>query len=366
MTTAHERFLKTMHFEAADREPLLEWGAVSETVERWMGESGGSREEVTAWRDECDAQVVPAVDCGMRPAFEEQVLREDAESRLHVDRLGTTLEEKKDGGGYLMPGYVGFPVRTRDDWEQVKKRFDPDQPDRYPDDWDAQVSRWGEERPIVRFYGYVTNYFAVPSLFAFVRMLLGPERALYAFYDEPDLVHDMMETATEFAVGVMRRALAEAPLTLVQFFEDMCYRSGPLISPAMFREFMLPRYKRITGAIREAGIDVVFVDSDGALAELIPLWLEGGVNGVQPLEQAAGNDLAAYRKEFGQDLLMAGGIDKRVLAQDRAAIDRELARVRPLMEQGGYIPTLDHGVPPDVPYDNFQYYWDQKKRLLGI
>ncbi len=55
-----------------------------------------------------------------------------------------------------------------------------------------------------------------------------------------------------------------------------------------------------------------------------------------------------------------------MLAQDAKAIDRELARTLPLAGQGGYIPTLDHAIPHDVPYENFQYYWKRKKEMLGV
>ena len=176
----------------------------------------------------------------------------------------------------------------------------------------------------------------------------------------------MMETITEFSIALLKKALKEAPVTVVQFFEDMCYCTGSLISPAMFREFMLPRYRRITDVIRGLGVDTIFVDSDGKVDELIPLWLEAGINGVMPMEQAAGNDIFAYRRQDGSDLLMAGGIDKRALAQGKAAIDRELEEKIPLAFHGGYIPHLDHLIPPDVPFDNLAYYWQRKKHLLGI
>jgi len=199
-----------------------------------------------------------------------------------------------------------------------------------------------------------------------VRELMGPERALLAFHDDPLMVHDMMEWNSVFAAAVLERVLDDAPISTVMFWEDMCYRSGPLISPKMFREFMLPRYRRITDAARRRGVDVIMVDSDGNVEELIPLWLEAGVNGVYPMEVAAGMDVVDLRRRYGKDLLMTGGIDKRVLARDRRAIDAELAARLPVAERGGYIPTLDHAIPHDVPYANFAYYWQRKKELLGI
>jgi len=108
------------------------------------------------------------------------------------------------------------------------------------------------------------------------------------------------------------------------------------------------------------------VDSDGNVEQLIPLWLESGINGVYPMEVAAGMNVAKLRSQYGRDLVMTGGIDKRTLAKDRKAIDEELARRLPVAERGGYIPHLDHAIPHDVPYENFAYYWERKKAMLGI
>ncbi len=364
--TPHDRFLAHLRFQPTDRPPLLEAGPWEATVRRWMAESGRSREEALAWQGECDSRVDAGVDFAMIPPFEERVVAEDAETTTRTDRMGQVYREFKDNPERSMPEFIGFPVQERRDWEQVKRRFDPIVPERYPADWTGRVAHWRREQPILRLYGYVANYYGGPSLFGFVRMLLGPERALYAFHDDPALVEDMMETITDFSIALLERALREAPVTYVQFWEDMAYKTGPLISPAMVRRFMLPRYRRIVETVRAAGVDVIVVDSDGDVSELIPLWLEAGINGVEPLEQAAGNDLRAYRREYGRDLLMLGGIDKRALAQGRQAIDRELAEKLPLAREGGYLPMVDHGIPPDVSWENWRYYWERKKEGLGL
>ncbi|MHB9033265.1 MAG: uroporphyrinogen decarboxylase family protein [Anaerolineae bacterium] len=196
--------------------------------------------------------------------------------------------------------------------------------------------------------------------------MLGDEEVLYAFYDAPSLIHDMLETITEFNIKLIQRALHEAPITWVQIWEDMCYTAGPLISPEMFRSFLMPYYLRLTEAIHSAGVDLIMVDSDGDVAELISLWLEAGVSGVYPMEQAAGNDLWSYRSRYGSSLGMAGGIDKRVLAMDKAAIDRELEIKIGLALEGGYLPVHDHTIPTDVSYANYMYYLERKRKLIGL
>ena len=364
--TPHERFLAFARYQPVDRPPLLEAGCWDATVRRWMAESGLSREEVLAWQHDCDARSDVPVNFALLPPSEERVVAEDDQTVTRTDRMGLVYREFKDNPERSMPEFIGFPVRDRADWEQVKRRLDPTDPARYPADWAARVPTWRREQPILRLYGFVANYYGGPSLFGFVRMLLGPERALYAFHDDPALVEDMMETITDFSIAVLPRALREAPVTHAHFWEDMAYKTGPLISPAMVRRFMLPRYRRMVDALRAAGASLLTIDSDGDLRELIPLWLEAGINGVEPLEQAAGNDVATYRREYGRDLLLMGGLDKRALAHDRAAIDRELSAKLPLAAEGGFIPMIDHGVPPDVSWDNWQYYWERKKQMLGV
>jgi uroporphyrinogen decarboxylase len=145
----------------------------------------------------------------------------------------------------------------------------------------------------------------------------------------------------------------------------MAYKNGPLMSPKQFREFMLPSYKKLTSFLRKNGIDVILVDTDGDARLLIPLLLEGGVNGIYPLEVQAGMDAVALRKEYGKRLLLIGNIDKRAIAKGKEAIEREIKSKLPyLKEEGGYIPSLDHEVPPDIPYQNYMYYLEFISKFL--
>jgi uroporphyrinogen decarboxylase len=364
--TPHQRFQAHLRFEPVDRVPLMEWGPWDATVERWVEQSGRSPEQVQAYRGQCDAEENAGVDYAFLPPFPPRIVQQDDQTITCSDRMGMTFRQFRHQPDGSMPQFIAPPVRSAEDWKQIKRRLDPQTPGRYPADWSERVERWRREQPIVRFYGFVETYYGGPSLFGFVRMLLGEEQVHYALYDEPALVEDMMETATHFAIASLRRALAEAPITLVQFWEDMAGRNGSLISPDMVRRLMLPRYRRITDVIRAAGVDLIFVDSDGLVDSLIPLWLSAGINGVFPMEQAAGNDVHAYRRRYGRNLLMAGGIDKRALARGPDAIDAELADKIRLAQQGGYIPTLDHAVPPDVSWDHFQHYWRRKRDWLGV
>jgi len=221
---------------------------------------------------------------------------------------------------------------------------------RTPPDWTEIVASLRQRTYPVALGGYPEG------LFGELRQLMGPERLLVTFYDDPALIHEILSTLTELWLNLWEEAMAQVDVDCVHFWEDMCFRSGPLISPAMFREFLSPYYRRLTAFLRTRGIDIILVDTDGDCRSLIPLFIEAGITGLYPFEVQAGMNVEEVGRQH-PTLQILGGIDKRALAQDHAAIDRELERRLPsLLRRGGYIPTVDHHVPPDVSWSNFVYY----------
>ncbi len=184
------------------------------------------------------------------------------------------------------------------------------------------------------------------------------------FHDDPAFVEEMMDAVADFIIAVMGRILDHTDVDSFGFWEDMAYKAGPLVSPATFRRLAVPRYRRVTDFLRSRGVPFISLDSDGDISSLIPVWLDGGIDTLYPFEVQCGMDVVKVRRQYGRGLRMWGGIDKRALAQGREAIDAELRRVAPLIRDGGYIPGLDHGVPPDISFENYCYYAEQLRRLL--
>jgi uroporphyrinogen decarboxylase len=194
---------------------------------------------------------------------------------------------------------------------------------------------------------------------------MGTENLSYAWYDEPALMHEMMEFITDFTIETARPILASGVRPDYIFInEDLSMKNGPLLSPATYRTFIFPQMKRLVAWFKSAGVRWVIVDTDGNGELVIPPFMEAGVDAIWPLERAADMDPWAIRKKFGRDLRLLGGIDKRELAKDFSAIDTHLRSLQPLIADGGFIPTVDHLVPPDVSLANFEHYMLRKHQLL--
>ena len=295
------------------------------------------------------------------PEFEKVILEEKDAYCIYRGGSGTTVKQFKNGQG--TPGstqWLDYPIKGRDDWKRFRdEHLDPNAPGRYPEpsEWEAMKKRWENRDSVISIDG--------GSFYGFVRDWIGVENLSLILYDDPDLVHEMMDYLAGFFIQILHRALDEVDVDFAMFWEDMCFKTGPLMSPAMFREFCLPNYKKVTSFLVEHGVELSWVDCDGNIDALIPLWIEGGVRGFYPLEVAAGMDAGKLKKQYGKQILLWGNVDKRALAQGKKAIDAEIARLAPVVECGGFMPLVDHGVPDDVSYPNYLYYLEQRKRITG-
>jgi uroporphyrinogen decarboxylase len=191
---------------------------------------------------------------------------------------------------------------------------------------------------------------------------MGDVGFMTCMYDDPAMIKELNEFILGFTVEYWSRILSDVEVDCIFILEDICYRSGSMVSPRMFEEFMAPYTRRVAGFAKDHGVGYVFVDSDGLVTELIPLWVKCGVNGLFPLE--ALNDIAEIREKYPK-LRFLGGVDKRpLIAVGRDEIDRELARIRRVMDTGGYIPHIDHAVPADISWKNFVYYRNMLNEII--
>jgi uroporphyrinogen decarboxylase len=368
--STRERFLRTLNYEDVDRVPNFEFGYWDETVRRWHRE--GLPQHITPPDSGDQVKYVEyiwelaryfgleiyhnsPVGVGLMPSFEYKVIEDRGDRFIIQDYEGVICEMFKDSTS--MPRYLEYPIKTRSDWERFKERLQPETQGRFPENWENLKTEWAtRDYPL-----------GIPcgSLYGWLRNWMGVENVSIAFHEQPEWIDEMMEHLCNLTISVIEKALREVQFDHSWWWEDMCFNTGPLISPEMFREFMVPRYRRVTSVLREYGVTINILDCDGRIDQLLPGWLEAGINCMIPLE-AAHNDAIKLKEKYGRDLLICGGVDKRALIGGKRSIDEEMERMARLVEMGGVIPHLDHLVPADVSLDNYRYYLKKKRELLKL
>jgi uroporphyrinogen decarboxylase len=203
------------------------------------------------------------------------------------------------------------------------------------------------------------------SLFGQIRNFIGVENCCYLYLDDEPLFDEIIAAVAELCYQCVKATLETgAKFDFAHFWEDICYKNGPLVTPAVFDEKVGPYYKRITSLLNKYGIDIISLDCDGMIDSLIPTWLNNGVNTMFPIEVGTWNaSIAPWRKKYGKELRGVGGMNKNVFALDYASVDAEIERLKPLIDIGGYIPCPDHRIAPDAKWDNVRYYCDRIRNV---
>lgn len=303
----------------------------------------------------CDAAFVPP--------FEDKVIEDRGEHEIYQDGAGRHVLVFKGLRTGFMPEYVDHPVKDMKTWvENCQWRMNPQAPARF----EGLEAKMNALKPDIA-KGFFVSQRCVGG-YMYLRSLIGPERLLYAFYDMPEVIHDCMKTWFELADAVSARHQQYVTFDQLFFGEDICYNHGPLISPDMMREFLLPYYQQLITNIKARQIDksrhLYFqIDTDGLANPTIPIYRELGMDVMSPFEVASGCDVVEVGRQYPW-LAINGGIDKRVLGQTPKDIDRMLERILPpMLKRGGYYPTCDHGVPLEVSYSNYLHY---RKRCIEL
>jgi len=355
-----------MHFKPVDRCPIRDFGFWEETLLIWKKyglpefvQNGTAANEFFGM----DPEFMCGAFADLWPYFEEIVLEDRGDSEVVRNRDGVVVERRKILGS--IPKHLDHLLRDRESWERhFKPRMRPDDPGRCLSQelWNNWVERWTDpdrDYPLVIYAG---------SLYGRQREWFGLTRISEIIYDDAALFEEIVETCADVAIAAIEKTCGESGVRpeAASMWEDMCYSAGPMISPRTFEKVLVPHYRRIVDALHRYGVDVIFVDCDGKIDKLLPLWLKAGVNCMFPVEIGTwGADPIQYRKQYGRDLLMIGGFDKHILARGKSDITAEVERLAPLVEEGGFIPFCDHRVPPDVPLSNYIHYLNEAKRVWG-
>ncbi|MBO4770503.1 MAG: hypothetical protein J5563_06965 [Clostridia bacterium] len=369
--TNRERVENILHFRDADRLPAVHFGYWSELLTEWADQGKISRnlaenvgdsneydnqlDEIIGW--DFNWQNVFAANTGLMPAFESKVIEilPDGSRRVQ-NSLGCT--ERIKPGITSIPSEDDYLLKDRKAFEEFylpKIKFSPE---RVNTDF---FSHFNETRrqdvPVGLHLG---------SVLGDIRNMTTLTGMSYLMYDEDEtLLADIIDAYADMQFECAKAVLETgARFDFAHYWEDICFRNGPLIAPEMFEELCAKHYRRRNDLCREYGIDIISLDCDGITDKLLPVWVESGVNTMFPIEVGVwGDQFAPARRRFGSKLLGVGGMDKTVLRKDRAAVDSEIERLKPLISLGGFIPCPDHRLMPGTKFELVQYYADRIKNL---
>jgi uroporphyrinogen decarboxylase len=367
-----ERTIETLTFGRPDRIPFDPGGPRESTLRAWRTQGLGPEAN---WRDVlCETLGIDApigvwgpgvgVDFRMIPRFEEKVLDHRGGHYVVQDWKGnvceiadtfdvTYLRQAKD---FVTRRWIRCPVETPDDWEAMTRRYDPDAPGRMGDLAEAADRLVGRDRMCI--VGF-------PGPFWQMREWCGFEGLCLLMAEQPDFVDEMAGFWSDFVATLLEGIFEHVVPDALFISEDMAYKAHAMISPEMTRRFCLPAWRRWSDQARRAGVAIIDMDSDGYVPDLIPLWIEAGINVCDPMEVAAHNDIVACRERWGRQMAYRGGVDKRAIAKAGRAIAEEMRRIEPVIRSGGFIPGCDHGVPADVSWPAFVEYTEILARMTG-
>lgn len=370
---SREKFHAVMGFE--ENKPILkaEFAYWAGTVRRWLKEGLPKISDIpvdmldsqslraakpisSAYKEGSDKNVMEYFNLDsflekfpfdISPMMEREIISEDNQYRIYRDNYGITKKIAKKTPG--IPMVLEYPVKDKESFYDYISMYDEDFDKRLPDDFENLADRLKDRGFPIRLGGN-------PFGFSFLaRQLMGEVKYMMSMYDSPSLISEFNQFFLDFVMKYWDGILKKIDIDCVFIIEDIAYRSGSFISKDMFEKFLKPFYIEFIDYLGQYGIKNIFVDCDGLIDELIPMWRDVGVTGIFPIE--AINDIEEIRQEY-PELRLMGGFNKKVLFEGSTEkdIDKELEKVKRVAGKGGYIPHIDHAVSEDVTWENFKYY----------
>ncbi len=383
--TNRERVIAVLDYQPYDRLPVVHFGFWRETLQKWAAEGHITREESQEWTDGNPTDAVLSERLGfdanyysafhpdtfLSPPFERETVEELPDGSRKVRNEFGVIELERPGA-VSIPAEFDHLLKGRADWEEhfrPRLVFCEDRIAKGKVRVNDEMVPWGEGgldflRGGTREYHYGLH---CGSLFGNIRNVLGVTGSSYLYAEDEALYTEIIDTVGDLCYRCVETALASgAKFDFAHFWEDICFKNGPLVIPSVFAEKVGPHYRRITDLTGRYGIRHVSLDCDGCIDALVPIWFENGVNTMFPIEVGTWNaSIVAWRKQYGPELRGVGGMNKNVFSRDFAAIDAEIERLKPLVGLGGYLPCPDHRLAPDALWDNVRYYCDRMHAVFS-
>jgi len=390
--TARQKFLENMSFNKGSKSLKGEFGFWSKTLKEWykdglinsidgfesinklpdgltvlgnlLGRTPDPNQEIINYDEFVSGDVINyfnfdknfiKLPINLLPCISAETLEDDSEYTVYRNEFGAKIKTTKKDNSYIV---LEQEIKNNKDFEKFKEKVMIDIKKRFPSNFEVYIKEFKERDYVLSLGGWPIG------IFSFGREVLGLTDYLMTFYDDPKFINNILNFLCDFITEILTYVLDKVDIDFFLYWEDMAFKNGSLLSPKLFNEFMVPVYKKINGVLRDYGVKNIWVDSDGDITELIPLWLDSGITCLAPMEVQAGMDIVNVRKKYPK-LQIVGGIDKKSIAKGRAEIDRELLKIPFMLKSGGYIPSIDHSVPPDIAWEDFKYYRNNLNQLIN-
>jgi hypothetical protein len=367
-----EDTLAILHYENYKKLPIVHFGYWTQTIEKWRKEGHVSDEEALNVNDNTPNEGIISRrlgfdfnwntlftgKTGLNPWFEPKILETLPNGQQKILSACGAIEMVKPGV-VSIPSEVGHLLEDRESWETHFKHRLQMSPDRVNTSHLSEFKSLKDRK--------VPTGIHLGSLYGNIRNLLGVEGSCYLLADDEELFTEIIDTIAKMQYEVAKAVLETGAIPdYGHFWEDICFKNGPLISPRVFAEKVGPWYKKFSDLLLGYGVDIISVDCDGMIDELVPIWLRNGVNTMFPIEVGTWNaSIAPWRDRYGKDIRGVGGMNKTVFSRDYAEIDKEVERLKALVDLGGYIPCPDHRIAPDAKWENVQYYCEKMRRFFS-
>ncbi len=383
--TNRDRMLAILNYQKYDRMPVVHFGFWPETLAKWALEGHISKKNAKPVVDGSVEEKEISKKLGfdfnwfntfpgfglLSPGFEPKIIKKNADgSKEFFNYDGVVVLQKDDISS--IPAEISHTLKDRKSWEELYKpklQFSQQRitetlvntdkgPIRFDEGGLDFLKKQDKDEP----FGLMAG-----SFLGRIRDWLGVINLSYMTFDDEQLLDEIIETVAELCYKQTEYLLDQgAKFDFAHYWEDVCFKNGPLVTPTFFHEKIGPHYKRLSQLISSAGINIISVDCDGLIDTLIPTWLENGVNTMFPIEVGTWDaNIKPWREKYGKEIRGVGGMNKTIFAHDRKAIDEEIERLKPLVALGGYIPCPDHRIAPDAKWDNVQYYCERIRHTFS-
>lgn len=357
MKWRREEYIDLMTFGDMNRPMFVElFGPLIGLEDEWR-EQGASEDEICLTAFDFDHMDIFSCggNTGVLGGYKPCIIEDNEQYTISSDVLGRKTKLCKGFATISLP--LDFPVKDFDSWLKIKPFFEYS---------DIRIDRDKVEKAKRLQDKGALIVASIPGGFDTPRELMGELGMSFAYYDDPDLMNDIIKTISDTSFRVLDQISDKLVIDNLMIHEDMAGKSGPLIGPDLISEFIKPYYKRITEMLYSKGTKLFCQDSDGNMDPVIDIFMESGINVMLPIEPASGMDMVEMREKYGCRLAFKGGIDKHVLRENRSAIRKELEyKLQPKMHKGTVF-GLDHRITNGTTIENYRYYVDTAREILGL